>query len=149
VTPNAEEPGRRMAQAFRAALRALFDALPIVLGMLLLTSLVTTLVPAEWLQRWLGHGGLADVLAAAAIGSVAAGSPVAGYVLGGELLAKGASLAAVTALLVSWVTVGVAHIPAEALLFGWRFAALRHLMSFVFAIAVAYLAVAILAIVGP
>ena len=65
-------PRTRIVEALRAALRALFDALPIVLGMLLLTSLVTTLVPAELLQRWLGRGGFADVLAAAAIGSVAA-----------------------------------------------------------------------------
>lgn len=41
---------------------------------------------------------------------------------------------AVTALIVSWVTVGVVQLPAEALLLGRRFAIYRNLMCFLFAI---------------
>lgn len=137
----------RLMPALTGSLWSMFDALPIVTGMLLLTSLLTTLVSGETLQPLLGRGELADVLLAAAIGSVAAGSPIAGYVLGGELLAQGAGLVAVTALLVGWVTVGVAHMPAEALLFGWRFSLLRHLMNFLFAIVVAHLTVVALRVV--
>jgi DNA-binding response OmpR family regulator len=48
--------------------------------------------------------------------------------LGGELLAKGISLVAVTALLVSWVTVGSVQLPAEALMLGSRFALYRNLL---------------------
>lgn len=140
----------RIRRAARASAWSMLDALPIVIGMLLLTALLVALLPGEAIGRLLGHGGF-DVWIAAALGSVAAGSPIAGYVLGGELLARGASLAAVTALLVSWVTVGVAQLPAEALLFGWRFALLRNAVSFVLAVAVAYLGAAVLQVLagGP
>jgi uncharacterized membrane protein YraQ (UPF0718 family) len=137
-------PVGRAKHALKASAWSMIDVLPIVIGMLLLASLLNVLVPGEQMQRLLGRGGLIDVWIAAAIGSVAAGSPIAGYVLGGELLRQGASLAAVTALVVSWVTVGVAQLPAEALIFGWRFAALRNAVSFMLAIAVAHLTVALL-----
>lgn len=138
----------RLGRAARASASSILDALPIVTGMLLLTSLLVVLLPGETLARLFGRGGFADVWIAAALGSVAAGSPIAGYVLGGELLAQGASLTAVTALLVTWVTVGVAQLPAEALLFGWRFAVLRNVVSFLLAIAVAHLAVALLRMIA-
>jgi hypothetical protein len=79
---------------------------------------------------------------------VAIGHPLAGYVLGGELLAGGASLMAVTALIVSWVTVGVAQLPAEALLLGRRFAFTRNLLCFLSAIAIAPLTAAVLRLLG-
>ncbi len=138
----------RIGRALNASARSMLDALPIVAGMLLLTSLLVALLPGEVISRLFGHGGGLDVWIAAALGSVAAGSPIAGYVLGGELLARGASLAAVTGLLVSWVTVGIVQLPAEALLFGWRFALLRNAVSFLLAIAVAYLAAGFLQMVA-
>jgi hypothetical protein len=81
------------------------------------------------------------VLVGAVLGSVAAGNPLAGYILGGELLAGGVSLIAVTALIVAWVTVGVVQLPAESLLLGRRFALSRNLLGFLSAIAIAYLTV--------
>jgi uncharacterized membrane protein YraQ (UPF0718 family) len=137
-------PVENVKRALGVSAWSMLDAIPIVIGMLLLTSLLTVLVPSELLQRLLGRGGFIDAWIAALIGSVAVGSPIAGYVMGGELLRQGASLAAVTALLVSWVTVGVAQLPAEALMFGWRFAVLRNVVSFLLAIAVAHLTVALL-----
>jgi hypothetical protein len=82
------------------------------------------------------------------MGSITAGNPLAGYILGGELLAGGASLIAVTAMIVSWVTVGIVQLPAEALLLGRRFAMLRNLLSFLFAIAIAFLTVGTLRLIG-
>jgi hypothetical protein len=46
---------------------------------------------------------------------------------------------AVTALLVSWVTVGSIQLPAEIQAFGSRFALFRNGISFVFAILIAFL----------
>jgi uncharacterized membrane protein YraQ (UPF0718 family) len=122
--------------------------LPIFLGMLLLTSLVFTWLPGSTLQELFGRHPLLDVLVGAMTGSVAMGHPVAGYVLGGELLAGGVSLIAVTALLVSWVTVGVVQLPAEILILGRRFALLRNLLCFLSAIAIAYLTVATLGLLS-
>ena len=61
------------------------------------------------------------------------------YVLGGELLDQGVSLMAVTALLVSWVTVGSIQLPAEIQTFGVRFSLLRNGISFLFALIIAFL----------
>jgi hypothetical protein len=79
---------------------------------------------------------------------VAAGHPVASYILGGELLAEGVSLLAVTALIVSWVTVGIVQLPAEALLLGRRFAIYRNLMCFLFAIMIPFMTVYTLQLIG-
>lgn len=126
------------------ALRTFGSALPVILGILLLTSLLMALVPPGSLERLFGAGEGLDVLLGTLMGSVAAAHPLAGYVLGGELLAAGVNLVAVTALLVSWVTVGVVQLPAEALLLGRRFALRRNALCLVFAVAIAYLTVGVL-----
>ena len=124
------------------------NILPIILGMLLLTSWVMTVMPDEIITALFSGHGVPDALLGASIGSIAAGHPVVSYVLGGELLTAGVSLIAVTALIVSWVTVGVVQLPAEALLLGKRFAIYRNLISFVSALAVALLVVFTLRLIG-
>ena len=130
------------------SLRTFSGALPIVVGMLLLTSLVIQLFPAQVASDWFGRWGFVDVLIGAGVGSIAAGHPLASYLLGGELLVGGVSLLAVTALIVSWVTLGFVQLPAEMLLLGKRFAIYRNLIGFILAVAVAFLTVYTLQLVG-
>lgn len=118
--------------------------LPVVVAMLLLTSLAIKLFPAETLSDWFGQQDFFDVLIGTSLGSVAAGPPIASYLLGGELLASGVSLLAVTALIVSWATVGLVQLPAEMLLLGKRFAIYRNITCILLAIVVAFLAVSTL-----
>jgi len=139
--PNGDAGSRA---ALVRALRAFGRMLPIFLGMLLLTSLFFTWLPGSILRELFGRQPSLDVLVGATLGSVAMGQVLAGYLLGGELLAEGVSLIAVTALLVSWVTVGVVQLPAEGLVLGRRFALVRNLLCFLSAIANAYLTVAVL-----
>lgn len=120
-------------------LRTFGNMLPVLLGMLLLTSLVLALIPQKGWQSQFGRHESLDVLVGAVLGSVVAGNPLAGYILGGELLAGGISLIAVTALIVAWVSVSLVQLPAEALLFGRRFAITRNLLGFLSAITIAYL----------
>lgn len=129
----------RLRQVLGKTLRAFASILPIVAGMLLLTSLLLTLFPDLLSARLFGGPPWVDALLGTAIGSVAAGPPLVSYVLGGELLSKGVSLFAVTALLVSWVTVGIVQLPAEALLLGRRFALVRNGLCFLSAMAIAWL----------
>ncbi len=95
-----------------------------------------------------GGNNLLDALIGTTFGSIAAGHPLTSYVLGGELLANGISLVAVTALLVSWVTVGSVQFPAEALMLGRRFALYRNLLCYVFSILIAILTIATLRLIG-
>jgi hypothetical protein len=131
----------RLRQGLRASLRTIIGILPIVFGMLLLTSLAVSLFPKQLPAGLFGRVEVLDALVGASIGSLAAGHPLASYILGGELLAKGVSLVAVTALLNSWVTVGMVQLPAEALLLGRRFAIVRNLLNFLFAIVIAFVVV--------
>jgi hypothetical protein len=139
---------KRLKQSGRKTLRAIITILPIFAGMLLLTSLAVTLLPEQISTVLFGRHDLIDVLLGASLGSVAAGHPLASYILGGELLAEGVSLLAVTALIVSWVTVGIVQLPAEALLLGKRFAIYRNLMSFLFAMIIPFMIVYTLQLMG-
>jgi uncharacterized membrane protein YraQ (UPF0718 family) len=134
----------RSREALTRTLRGFWQMLPIMVGMLLLTSLILAWLPRTGLLTLFGRHDFLDVLLGALVGSVAMGHPLAGYLLGGELLAGGVSLIAVTALIVAWVTVGVVQLPAEMLLLGRRFALWRNLLCFLSAIAIAYLTVAML-----
>ena len=58
-------------------------------------------------------------------------------VAGGELLAKGVSLLAVTAFIMSWSTVGVVMLPLEASFLCRKFAVIRNAVNFCFAVLVA------------
>ena len=140
--------GTNAQAALARTLRSVFNLLPVIAATLLLTSLAFALIPREGFKALFGRQEILDVLLGAGMGSIAAGNPLAGYILGGELLAGGASLIAVTAMIVSWVTVGVVQLPAEALLLGRRFAMLRNLLSFLFAIAIAFLTVGTLRLMG-
>jgi len=135
------ESSRRIHTSLEKTGRTFGQALPVIAGMLLLTSLALTLFSPEQATRYFGRNDFIDALLGAALGSIAAGPPLASYLLGGELRDGGVSLLAVTALVVSWVTVGLVQLPAEALFLGRRFAIARNLVSFVFTLAVAWLTV--------
>ena len=95
-----------------------------------------------------GSSDVLDALIGTFIGSVAAGHPLTSYLLGGEFLKSGVSLFAVTAFIVSWVTVGVVQLPVEILMLGARFAIYRNVICFFSAIAVAFLSAYTLKLIG-
>ena len=132
---------KHLKESFKKTIRTFINVLPIIVGMILATSLVITMFQEQISSGLFGNGEILDTLLGASIGSIAAGHPLASYLLGGELLAGGVSLIAVTALVVTWVTVGIVQLPAEALMLGARFALYRNIISFITAIAIAFLTV--------
>lgn len=137
-----------LRDSLRKTIRAFINVVPIIVGMLLLTSLLVTVFPEQISAGLFGNGDIIDTLLGASIGSIAAGHPLASYLLGGELLGGGVSLIAVTALVITWVTVGIVQLPAEALLLGTRFAVYRNIISFIAAIIIAFLTVYTLRFLG-
>jgi len=133
-----------MKQAIIKAAKSLWNATPVIAGVILLVGLIDAFLPTEKIAALFTRIPAVDALIGAAIGSVLAGNPITSYILGGELLAQGVSLVAIVAFIVAWVTVGVVQFPAEAYLLGKKFAAVRNLVSFAFAILVAVLTVFIL-----
>ncbi|MEA3302077.1 MAG: hypothetical protein U9Q75_02275 [Pseudomonadota bacterium] len=143
-TPQKE----RLIPSIKKTVSMFVGMLPILVGVVLLTGLILELLPTEKAAAWFGRNNLLDALTGATLGSISAGHPLTSYVLGGELLENGISLVAVTALLVSWVTVGSIQFPAEAMMLGRRFALYRNLLCFGFSILIAMLTVATLRLLG-
>ena len=85
-----------------------------------------------------------NTLWGACAGSVLAGNPINSYVVADELLRNNVGFFAVTAFMVTWVTVGLVQLPAEASALGKKFALLRNGLSFVLSIPVALVTVLIL-----
>jgi len=133
------------ARAMKASVRksgaAIWQLLPILFAVLLLSSLIVPAIPQLIHQGFLGNGDLIDSLGTAVVGSLAAGQPIISYLLAGELQEAGIGLMAVTAFIGAWVTVGIIPMPAEAMVLGWRFAMIRNAISFMLCIALAWLTV--------
>ena len=123
--------------------RMIWKVIPLIIGTILLVSLIISLIPQSFYLKIFQGNIILDPVIGSAIGSVSAGNPLVSYIIGGELLKQGISLIAVTAFIVAWVTVGFVQLPAESVILGKRFALLRNLLSFIFAIIVALITVAI------
>jgi hypothetical protein len=134
-------PEKSLKLSLHKTLHMFVQVLPIIIGMLLLTSLAITAFPKDISAGFFNGSPLSDAIRGAALGSIAAGHPLASYILGGELLSGGVSLFAVTALIVSWVTVGIVQLPAEAMFLGKRFAVVHNLLNFFIAIIIGLLTV--------
>ncbi len=124
-------------QSFFVASRNIGNALPIIFSVLLLFGLYRVFVPQNFLVNVFKGNLIIDSFLGALFGSILAGNPVNSYVIGGELLKNGVSLYAVTAFLVTWVTVGFVQLPAEILFLGKSFAIKRNLLSFLLSFIVA------------
>ena len=135
----------RLNTSLMKAGRAIWGTVPVLLGAILLISLADSFISKELYASLFSGNPLIDPLIGSILGSIFAGNPSTSYILGGELVDSGVSLLAVTAFLVSWVTVGVVQFPAEAILLGKRFAFSRNIAAFLFSIIVA---MAVSAVVG-
>ncbi len=133
-------------EAIRKAAKALWAAIPMILGILMLISLFNILVPVSS-YRLLFRGTVLDPVIGALLGSVVAGNPVTSYIISGDLLKQGISLITVTAFLIAWVTVGVVQLPAEMEFLGKKFALTRNLSAFLLSIIVAILTVLIMSVI--
>lgn len=127
--------------------KALWKVFPMILGTILLISLVNILIPKSFYGIIFQQNIFIDSFIGSIIGSISVGNPIISYILGGEFIVQGVSLIAVTAFIVAWVTVGIIQLPAEATIFGKKFAFLRNMTSFVFSIIVAILTVLILSVI--
>ena len=127
--------------AARNTLRQFAALLPVMVSVVLLMGLLNTFVSKAVLASILSGNAALDTLLGACFGSILAGNPINSYVIGGQFLEQGFSLFAVTALIVTWVTVGVVQLPAEIAALGKRFALLRNAICFVAALPISILTV--------
>jgi len=120
--------------------------LPILFGIILLISFIVNIIPSSFYGKIFTGNIISDSFLGAIFGSILAGNPINSYVIGIELLENGVGLIAITAFIISWVTVGIVQLPAEAMLLGKKFAIMRNIFSFISAIIIAIITVLILQI---
>ena len=132
--------------AIKAA-KGLWMAFPMIIGTVLLISLISALVPKSFYVSIFSQNSFLNSVIGSIVGSVSAGNPITSYIFGGEMLSQGVGLVAVTAFLVSWVTVGIIQLPAESMILGKKFAILRNITAFIFAIVVGIITVLILEVI--
>ncbi len=112
---------------------------PLLLATIGLVGLFQVLVTPKMLASLFRGNPLLDTLIGTLSGAVAVGNPIVSYLIGGELLNHGISLYAVSAFLLSWITLGFTQLPAEIEVFGGRFTLYRNILAFIFAMITAVL----------
>lgn len=119
-------------------LKGIVNLLPILLAVILLISIVNALVPQNFYSNILTGNNFVDVLILDSLGSILAGNPITAYMISEELMKSSVSLFLITAFILAWTTVGVIQFPAESILMGKKFALVRNIVAFIFAIIVSY-----------
>lgn len=133
-------------QSVFKAVKGLWIAFPMILGTILLIGLISVLVPKSFYLSIFSKNSFVDSFIGGLVGSISAGNPLTSYIFGGEMLSQGVGLIAITAFLVSWVTVGLIQLPAESAILGKKFAIFRNISAFALSIIVAIITVFILEI---
>lgn len=126
-------------QVLKKSAMSFLSMTPLLLGVIGLVGIFQTMVTPEILSTLFNGNPLFDTLIGTLSGGISAGNPIISYVLGGELLKQGVSLYAVSAFILSWVTLGLIQIPAEVEVFGKRFTLYRNILAFVFTLIIAVL----------
>jgi predicted Fe-Mo cluster-binding NifX family protein len=134
----------KFKEALSKATQQFLALLPMLLGVVFLLGLIQAFLSSDWLKSIFTGNPIFDTLWGACFGSILAGNPITSYIIGGELLKYGISLFAVTALIITWVTVGIVQLPAEIAALGKKFALLRNGLAFLLSIPTAILAVSII-----
>jgi len=137
----------QVKKALMQTFGAIKMSFPTLIGILLLTSFIITVIPKDLYVRVFTNNHFIDAFFGAVIGSVSAGSPITSYVIAGELSARGVGMVVIVAFLVTWVTVGIVQLPAEIVMLGKRFAIVRTIVGFVSAIIIAFLTVITLTLI--
>lgn len=120
--------------SLQKATKMILTIMPMLLAVVGLVGLFNAFVTADMIRSLFNNTILHDVSISVFTGSISVGQPVVSYIVGSELLQKGVSLYAVSAFMLSFVTLGMLQIPLEYSLFGARFTLLRNVLALLFAV---------------
>lgn len=118
-------------EAFNKSIKGFLSMLPMLMAILLLLGIFDVYITKDILLSLFISNNFVDTITGTLLGGVLTGNPMISYILGGELTDAGVSLYAVTAFILSWVTIGLVQLPAEVEVFGFRFTFYRTLFTFI------------------
>ena len=126
-----------LSKSIQKALGQMQIMIPVILGVILLVGLFQTFISKDLMSSLFTGIRIYVALLGAAFGSVLTGNPANSYVIGKGLLDVNVGVTGVASFIVTWVTVGLAQIPAEAAALGLRFAIIRAAIAFAVSIPIA------------
>jgi uncharacterized membrane protein YraQ (UPF0718 family) len=138
-TKNKKQKKASFQQVLKKSSFSFLAMTPMLIGVIGLVGLLQVLVSPRMFSSLFRGNALVDTLIGTLAGAVASGNPVVSYLLGGELLEQGISLYAVSAFILSWVTLGFVHLPVETEVLGFRFTLYRNILAFVVTMIIAAL----------
>lgn len=128
-----------LLQTLKKSSLAFWAMTPLLLGVIGVVGLFQTLVSPRRLTSLFHGNDIVDTLIGTVAGATATGNAAVSYLLGGELLGQGISLYAVSAFILSWVTLGFIHLPAESEVLGFSLTLYRNILAFIFTMIIAVL----------
>ncbi|MGI6776460.1 MAG: permease [Acetivibrionales bacterium] len=109
-----------------------------IVGILLLIGLILTFIPPEAIKSALGESNtFISTIVSALAGSITLIPAFVAFPLVGSLVDAGASIVPAVAFLTTLTMVGLVTFPLEKREFGLKFATVRNIFSFVFAVIIA------------
>jgi uncharacterized membrane protein YraQ (UPF0718 family) len=138
-TKNRKQKKASFQQVLKKSSFSFLAMTPMLIGVIGLVGLLQVLVSPRMFSSLFRGNALVDTLIGTLAGAAASGNPVVSYLLGGELLEQGISLYAVSAFILSWVTLGFVHLPVETEVLGFRFTLYRNILAFVVTMIIAAL----------
>ncbi|MFA6941193.1 MAG: permease [Clostridiaceae bacterium] len=111
-----------------------------IIGILFLIGLILTFIPPETIKKYLGQSNIfLSTVISAFLGSITLIPAFVAFPLVGSLVNAGASIVPIVAFLTTLTMVGIVTFPLERREFGFKFALVRNLLSFGFAVIIALL----------
>ncbi|WP_129600350.1 permease [Anaerophilus nitritogenes] len=111
-----------------------------IIGILFLIGLILTFIPPDTIKYYLGQSNtIVSTIVAAFVGSITLIPAFVAFPLVGSFVNAGASIIPIVAFLTTLTMVGFVTFPLEKREFGVKFALTRNILSFGFAVIIAFL----------
>ncbi|MBW2091182.1 MAG: permease, partial [Deltaproteobacteria bacterium] len=127
-------------QSLGVAVNSFIRILPPVLSIIIIIGLLLAFVSPEQVSRFIGEqAGFGGILATALLGAILHIPAILSFPLAASLLQSGVSITTVATFITTLTMIGVLTLPLEIKELGKKMAILRNGLSFVIAIAIAFL----------
>ena len=133
-----KEETTTLKKAFSKALIGFISITPMLIAVIGLVGLMQVYLTPDMLARLFGYGPVLDTLSGTLAGAVSMGQGMISYVVAEGLMEQGVSHYALSAFILSWITLGFVQLPAEASVFGIKFTVYRNILTLISTIVIAY-----------
>lgn len=129
---------RRTFESIKSSTGLMKGMMGEIVGILFLIGLILTFIPPDTIKHYLGQTNtLISTIISAFVGSITLIPAFVAFPLVGSLVDAGASIVPIVAFLTTLTMVGFVTFPLEKREFGIKFATIRNILSFGFAIIIA------------